>query len=204
MLLTLAAFSVSVSADEDPRIVLSDDIFSTSGPVWVSVSCMKVGCPGMELVIWSDGVEESHEDPHLVEWSGWVEGNVSWQILVDSGTEANDLSTEVILSRMDEWTERDDLPNIVPSPGSQGEYPLINTTSPCQLRSCEVIDLLSEGVLYVGALENQSDKDAIMVVGDPGDVLLLNSLRGPSEIRIEIWQRGATSNTRLKVNCGFA
>ena len=102
MLLTLAAFSVSVSADEDPRIVLSDDIFSTSGPVWVSVSCMKVGCPGMELVIWSDGVEESHEDPHLVEWSGWVEGNVSWQILVDSGTEANDLSTEVILSRMDE------------------------------------------------------------------------------------------------------
>ena len=195
MLLTLAAFSASVSADEDSRIVLSDEISSTSGPVWVSVSCMKVGCPGMELVIWSDGVEERHEDPHLVEWSGWVEGNVSWQILVDSGTEANDLSTEVILSRMDEWTEHDDLPNIVPSPGSQGEYPLINTTSPCQMRSCEAIDLLSEGVLYVGALENQSDKDAIMVVGDPGDVLLLNSLRGPSEIRIEIWQRGEESKS---------
>jgi hypothetical protein len=197
MLLALAAFNASVSADEDSKIVLNDEIFSTSGPVWISVSCLKVGCPGMELVIWSNGVEESHEDPHLVEWSGWVEGNVSWQLLVDSGTEAKDLSTEVILSRIDEWTEHDDLPNIVPSPGSQGEYPLINTTSPCQLHFCDAIDLLSEGVLYVGALENQSDKDAIMVVGDPGDVMLLNSLRGPSEIRIEIWQRGEESKSLM-------
>jgi len=195
VLLTLAAFSASASADEDSKIVIYDEIFSTSGPVWISVSCLKVGCPGMELVIWSDGVEESHEDPHLVQWSGQVEGNVSWQLLVDSGTEANDLSTEVILSRMDEWTEHADLPNIVPPPGSQGEYPLINTTSPCQLHFCGAIDLLSEGVLYVGALENQSDKDAVMVVGDPGDVMLLNSLRGPSEIRIEIWQRGGESKS---------
>ncbi len=195
VLLTLAAFSASASADEDSKIVIYDEIFSTSGPVWISVSCLKVGCPGMELVIWSDGVEESHEDPHLVQWSGQVEGNVSWQLLVDSGTEANDLSTEVILSRMDEWTEHADLPNIVPPPGSQGEYPLINTTSPCQLHFCGAIDLLSEGVLYVGALENQSDKDAVMVVGDPGDVILLNSLRGPSEIRIEIWQRGGESKS---------
>ena len=195
VLLTLAAFSASASADEDSKIVIYDEIFSTSGPVWISVSCLKVGCPGMELVIWSDGVEESHEDPHLVQWSGQVEGNVSWQLLVDSGTEANDLSTEVILSRMDEWTEHADLPNIVPPPGGQGEYPLINTTSPCQLHFCGAIDLLSEGVLYVGALENQSDKDAVMVVGDPGDVMLLNSLRGPSEIRIEIWQRGDESKS---------
>ena len=188
-LLALAAFSASVSADDDSKVVLSDGEFSTSGPVWIGVSCLKVGCQGMELVVWADGVEERHEDPHLVEWSGWVEGNVSWQLLVDSGTESGDLGTEVILSRMDEWTEHEDLPNIVPPPGSQGEYPRINTTSPCQLHSCAAIDLLSEGVLYVGALENQSDKDAIMVVGDPGDVMLLNSLRGPSEIGVEIWHR---------------
>ena len=188
-LLALAAFSASVSADDDSKVVLSDEEFSTSGPVWIGVSCLKVGCQGMELVVWADGVEERHEDPHLVEWSGWVEGNVSWQLLVDSGTESGDLGTEVILSRMDEWTEHEDLPNIVPPPGSQGEYPRINTTSPCQLHSCAAIDLLSEGVLYVGALENQSDKDAVMVVGDPGDVMLLNSLRGPSEIGVEIWHR---------------
>jgi len=175
--------------------VLKDEAFSTRGPVWIGVSCLKVGCQGMELVVWADGVEESHEDPHLVEWSGWVEGNVSWQLLVDSGTDSGDLETEVILSRMDEWTEHEDLPNIVPPPGSQGEYPQINTTSPCQLHSCAAIDLLSEGVLYVGALENQSDKDAVMVVGDSGDVMLLNSLRGPSEIGIEIWHRDEESKS---------
>ncbi len=194
-LLALAAFSASVSADEDSRVVLRDEAFSTRGPVWIGVSCLKVGCQGMELVVWADGVEESHEDPHLVEWSGWVEGNVSWQLLVDSGTDSGDLETEVILSRMDEWTEHEDLPNIVPPPGSQGEYPQINTTSPCQLHICAAIDLLSEGVLYVGALENQSDKDAVMVVGDPGDVMLLNSLRGPSEISIEIWHRDEESKS---------
>ncbi len=194
-LLALAAFSASVGADEDPRVVLRDEAFSTSGPVWIGISCLKVGCQGMELVVWADGVEESHEDPHLVEWSGWVEGNVSWQLLVDSGTESGDLGAEVILSRMDEWTEHDDLPNIVPPPGSPGEYPQINTTSPCQLHLCTAIDLLSEGVLYVGALENQSDKDAVMVVGDHGDVMLLNSLRGPGEISIEIWHRGEESKS---------
>ena len=194
-MIALAVFSASVSADEESKVVLSDEALSTSGPVWIGVSCLKVGCQGMELVVWADGVEESHEDPHLVEWSGWVEGDVSWQLLVDSGTESGDLRTEVILSRMNEWTEYEDLPNIVPPPGSQGEYPQINTTSPCQLHSCAVIDLLSEGVLYVGALENQSDKDAIMVVGDSGDVMLLNSLRGPSEIGIEIWYRNEESKS---------
>ena len=189
-LLALTAFSASVGANEDSKVVLSDDVLNTSGPVWIGVSCLKVSCHGMELVVWADGVEESHEDPHLVEWSGWVEGYVSWQLLVDSGTESGDLGTEVILSRMDEWTEHEDLPNIVPPPGNQGEYPQINTTSPCQLHICAAIDLLSEGVLYVGALENQSDKDAVMVVGDSGDVMLLNSLRGPGEIGIEIWHRG--------------
>ncbi len=189
-LFVLALLNSSVSAEEDSKVVLSDESRHTSGPVWIGVSCLKIGCPGMELVVWADGVEESHEDPHLVEWSGWVDGNFSWQLLVDSGTESGDLRTEVILSRMEEWTEYEDLPNIVPPPGSQGEYQLINTTSPCRLHFCGAIDLMSEGVLYVGALENESDKDAVMVVGDQGDVMLLNGLRGPSEIGIEIWHRG--------------
>jgi len=51
------------------------------------------------------------------------------------------------------------------------------------------MDMLSEGVLYVGSLENQSDKDAVMIVGDSGDVILLNSLRGPNATAIEIWHR---------------
>jgi len=104
---------------------------------------------------------------------------------------------EVILSRMDEWTEHDDLPNIVPPPGSLVDYPTIDTASPCQMHFCGAMDLISEGVLYVGALENESDKDSVMIVGDPGDVVLLNSLRGPGDVSIEIWQRGSESKSLI-------
>ena len=194
-LIALAALSAAVSADEDTGVVLRDESFSTIGPVWIQVECLKVGCQGMELVVLTDGVEHSHDDPHLVEWSGWVDGNVSWRLIVDSGTQQGDVRIEVILSRMDEWTEYDDLPNIVPPPGSQVEYPTIDTASPCQMRSCGAMDLISEGVLYVGALENESDKDSVMIVGDPGDVVLLNGLRGPGDVSIEIWQRGSDSKS---------
>ena len=195
VLFVLAALSAAVSADDDPEVVLSDESFSTIGPVWIQVECLKVGCLGMELVVLTDEGEQSHEDPHLVEWSGWVDGNVSWRLFVESGTEHSDVRIEVILSRMDEWTEHEDLPNIVPPPGGQGDYPMIDTASPCQMHFCGAIDLISEGVLYVGALENESDKDSVMIAGDPGDVILLNGLRGPSDVSIEIWHRGSESKS---------
>ena len=194
-LVAMAALGAAVSADGDTEVVLRDESFSTIGPVWIQVECLKVGCPGMELVVMTDGIEHSHDDPHLVEWSGWIDGNVSWRLIVDSGTQQGDVRIEVILSRMDEWTEYDDLPNIVPPPGSQVEYPTIDTASPCQMRFCGAMDLISEGVLYVGALENESDKDSVMIVGDPGDVVLLNGLRGPGDVSIEIWQRGSESKS---------
>ncbi|PDH24862.1 MAG: hypothetical protein CND29_01345 [Marine Group II euryarchaeote MED-G36] len=194
-LIALAALSAAVSADEDPVVVLWNESFSTTGPVWIQVECMKVSCPEMELVVLTDGIEQSHENPHLVEWSNWVDGNLSWRLIVESGTEQSDVQIEVILSRMDEWTEYEDLPNIVPPPGGQGNYPTIDTASPCQMHFCNVIDLVSEGVMYVGAFENESDKDSVMITGDPGDVILLNSLRGASDVSIEIWHRGTDSKS---------
>ena len=109
----------------------------------------------------------------MVEWSGWIDGNFSWQVIADEDVAAEDLQIEVILSYMDDWTEHEDLPNTVPSPGSQGDYPNINTSSPCRLQYCTALDIISEGVLYVGALADKNDKDAVMIVGDSGDVLSL-------------------------------
>ena len=197
-LVAIAALGAAVSADEDGQVVLRNESFITVGPVWIGVECLKVGCPGMELVVLTDGVEHSHEDAHLVEWSGWVDGNLSWRLTVDSGTQQGEVRIEVILSRMEEWTEHEDLPNIVPPPGSQGDFPTIDTSSPCQMHLCTAIDLLSEGVLYVGALENESDKDSVMVAGDSGDVVLLNSMRGPGDVSIEIWQRGSESKSLVE------
>ena len=182
-------------AEEDERDTVLSDEFQTDGPVWFSTTCLQVSCSGMELVLWYNGTEYRHMDPHLVEWSGWVEGNLSWEIIADEGVAAGDLLIDVILSHMDDWTEHQDLPDTVPPPGSQGVHPSINTSSPCRLHYCAAMDMLSEGVLYVGALEEQTDKDAVMVVGDSGDVVLLNSLRGPNASAIEVWHRSEESKS---------
>ena len=195
--LVLSAFSISAMAQDDDRVTLQDEEFSTNGPVWIGVTCTEVSCPGMELVVTVDGNETSHSDSHHVQWSGWVDDIVSWKLLADSGTDVAHLDLDVVMSWQEDWTEHDDLPNIVPPPGAQGDYPQIDTASPCQLHNCAAIDLLSEGVLYVGALENLSDKDALHIVGDAGDVMLLNRLRGPDEMNVEIWQRSEDSKTLL-------
>ena len=198
VVLTLSAFSICTTAQDDDRVILRDDSFSTSGPVWISVTCTEVSCPGMELVVTADANETSHSDSHHVQWAGWVDETVSWALLAEDGTDVAHLDLEVVMSWQEDWTEYDDLPNIVPPPGAQGEYPQIDTVSPCQLHHCAAIDLLSEGVLYVGALENLSDKDALRIVGDAGDVMLLNGLRGPEEMNMEIWQRNTDSKILLE------
>jgi len=197
VLFAVAALSAAVSADDDSEVVLWSDSLSTTGPLWIQVECMKVSCPGMELIVLTNGVENSHEDPHIVEWMNWVDGNVSWSLIVESETDSSDIRIEVIHSIMEEWTENEDLPNIVPPPGGLGDYPIIDTSSPCQMNFCGTIDLVSEGILYVGALENESDKDSLMITGDPGDVILLKSLRGPSDVSIEIWHRSGESKSLI-------
>ncbi|MAQ56745.1 MAG: hypothetical protein CMA47_00820 [Euryarchaeota archaeon] len=182
-------------AEDENRVVVLSDEFETDGPVWISVSCLQISCPGMELVVWYDGSEHRHQDPHLVEWSGWVQGIFSWEVVAEDDIGGGDLLFDSILSHMEEWTEHEDLPDIVPPPGSQDEYVSINTSSPCRLHYCGALDIISEGVLFVGSLENQSDKDAVMIVGDLGDVLLLNSHRGPNATTIEIWHRSDESKS---------
>jgi len=189
LLMVMSIASPGAFAQDDERLAILSDEFETDGPVWISAACLEVSCSGMELVLWYDGSEYRHQDSHMVEWAGFVDGNFSWEIIADEGVAAEDLQIEVILSHMYHWTEHEDLPDTVPSPGSQGDYPTINTSSPCRLQYCAALDIISEGVLYVGALADKSDKDAVMIVGDSGDVMLLNSLRGPNSTTIEVWQR---------------
>ena len=194
LVIVLVATPEAFAQDENRVTVLSDEL-ETDGPVWISISCLQISCPGMELVVWYDGSEYKHQDPHLVEWSGWVQGIVSWEVVAEDDIGGSDLLFDSILSHREEWTEHEDLPDIVPSPGSQGDYMSINTSSPCRLQYCAALDIISEGVLFVGSLENQSDKDAVMIVGDPGDVLLLNSHRGPNATTMEIWHRSDESKS---------
>ncbi|MEE3269871.1 MAG: hypothetical protein VX204_02005 [Candidatus Thermoplasmatota archaeon] len=198
LLMIMSLTSPATFAQDDNRATILADEFETEGPVWISATCaVGQNCSGMELVLWNNGSEYSHQyshqDSHLVEWAGWVEGNVAWEIVGGEGVHIE--AIDVILSYMDDWTEHEDLPDTVPSPGSQGDYPNINTSSPCRLQYCGALDMISEGVLYVGALEDQIDKDAVMIVGDSGDVMLLNSLRGPNATTIEVWHRSDESKS---------
>ncbi len=190
VLFVLAVLSANANADDDAQVEIWGDSLSTIGPVLIQVECLKVSCPGMEIVVITEGIEHRHEDPHLVEWSNWVNGSLSWSLIVEEGTKDSEVRIDVIISVMEEWTEHNDLPNIVASPGSQGNYPTIDTASPCQMSFCGAIDFISEGVLYVGALENESDKDSILITGDSGDVIMIKSLRGSNDISMEIWHRG--------------
>ncbi len=197
LLMFISIASPGALAQDDDRLAVLSEELETEGPVWISVACLQVSCSGMELVLWYDGSEYRHQDSHMVEWSGWIDGNFSWQVIADEGVAAKDLQIEVILSYMDDWTEHEDLPNTVPSPGNQGDYPSINTSSPCRLQYCTALDMISEGVLYVGALADKSDKDAVMIVGDSGDVMLLNSMRGPNSTTMEVWHRTEEAKSLL-------
>jgi len=197
LLIILSLSTPGAFAQGDDRGIILSDEYQTEGPVWISVTCLQISCSGLELVLRYDGSEYRHQDSHVAEWSGWIEGNFSWEVVADEGVTAGNLRLDVILSHMNDWTEYQDLPNTVPSPGSQGDYPSINTSSPCRLHYCAAMDMLSEGVLYVGALADQSDKDAMMIVGDSGDMILLNSLRGPNSTTMEIWQRSDESKSLL-------
>ena len=208
LLIILSLASLGVQAQDNERSVILSDANQTHGPVWISVACVEVSCSGMELIITYGSSEYRHQDSHLVQWAGFIQGNFSWQVIADEGVNSEDLRIDMISSHMDNWTERDDLPDTVPPPGSQGAYSSINTSSPCQgtlpstrITYCSTTyhleDMLSDGVLFVGALSDQSDKDAMMIVGNPGDVMLLEQNRGANSTSIEIWHRTDDSKTLI-------
>ena len=154
---------------------------SVNGPVWVGVDCQDVSCPDLELEISADGFNYTVSDLHRLEWSGYVSSNVSWTL---SYRNSSDISIETIYPF---WTlsstsleisvlgqtgivEEVDLPNLVPT--SKGDYDSIGS------------------VIFVGALENSSDKDSIHISGNPGDVILLDYLTGPATMEMEFWNIG--------------
>tara|TARA_B100001175_G_scaffold317899_1_gene337350 strand:- start:15722 stop:18316 length:2595 start_codon:yes stop_codon:yes gene_type:complete len=256
-LFVLASLSSPINAQDSSKEILMNDNLVTNGTVWIGFTCREVACHGMELIVSLNGVETVHEDPHFVQWSGFVVGNVSWTLLADSGVTVSEIRLEMIFNWDDEWTELVDLPDVVAAPGSQDEFSLIDTISPHQfatydnpsfdslhsancdgygqclfpssensfgalnadndywlpgntqgtveewydsIQNCKAYNVTTEvkdcdfewsdGILYVGALENKNDKDAVMITGNPGDIILINSLRGPGDISIEIWERG--------------
>ena len=197
MILAISCTLIGVNAQSEEKIEMFSYSINTTGPVWLEYNCQQTACQGMELIVNNSGLIHKNSDPHTVEWEGMVEGNISWQLLVEEGISEELIEFDSIISN-EVWSEKRDLPDIVPSPSEQEDFEEIETFSQCQMNRCQSNDFEAEGVFFTGALESLNDKDAIRIVGNKGDVLLLPNFRSSSEMEIEIWMRNDEIKERIE------
>ena len=83
MILAISCTLIGVNAQSEEKIEMFSYSINTTGPVWLEYNCQQTACQGMELIVNNSGLIHKNSDPHTVEWEGMVEGNISWQLLVE-------------------------------------------------------------------------------------------------------------------------
>ena len=179
---------VGANADDDSEVLFQGNS-DVDGPFWIEFSCELDSCQDMELVVWTDDSEYRIMDTHLVEWSGLVNGSVSWELLANPSLVMENFAMRSIIGEQSDIIENSDLPDLVPPPGQQGEWTSMSASSNCQLNRCSRSEILSEGASFVGVLDTSADDDAILVEGDNGDVVKISNIESPDSISIEYWSR---------------
>jgi hypothetical protein len=185
---------VNVEAENEEKHVADEIFIYNSGPFYYSLECEITSCTGMELEIIDGNNSIFIEDLHEVTWSGYLNTNSTVTAKIDS-EHSNSYSS----SRIGGWllasTEYFDQPNSVPSPGTDIELPiLMPLLHNCFLWNCNDDQINSSIVLFVGGLDNASDKDAIMIEGSAGDVVFLYDFVAPEGANLEIWSRNSLEN----------
>jgi len=179
---------VGANADDESEVLFQGNS-DVDGPFWIEFSCELDSCQDMELVVWTDDSEYRIMDTHLVEWSGLVNGSVSWELLANPSLVMENFAMRSIIGKQSDIIENSDLPDLVPSPGQQGEWASMSASSNCQLNRCSRSEILLEGASFVGVLDTSADDDAILVEGDNGDVVKISNIESPDSISIEYWSR---------------
>ena len=179
---------VGANADDESGVLFQGNS-DVDGPFWIEFSCELDSCQDMELVVWTDDSEYRIMDTHLVEWSGLVNGSVSWELLANPSLVMENFAMRSIIGEQSDIIENSDLPDLVPPPGQQGEWTSMSASSNCQLNRCSRSEILSEGASFVGVLDTSADDDAILVEGDNGDVVKISNIESPDSISIEYWSR---------------
>ena len=179
---------VGANADDESEALFQGNS-DVDGPFWIEFSCELDSCQDMELVVWTDDSEYRIMDTHLVEWSGLVNGPVSWELLANPSLVMENFAMRSIIGEQSDIIENSDLPDLVPPPGQQGEWTSMSASSNCQLNRCSRSEILSEGASFVGVLDTSADDDAILVEGDNGDVVKISNIESPDSISIEYWSR---------------
>ena len=188
VLMLIFSGPVGANADDESGVLFQGNS-DVDGPFWIEFSCELDSCQDMELVVWTDDSEYRIMDTHLVEWSGLVNGSVSWELLANPSLVMENFAMRSIIGEQSDIIENSDLPDLVPSPGQQGEWASMSASSNCQLNRCSRSEILSEGASFVGVLDTSADDDAILVEGDNGDVVKISNIESPDSISIEYWSR---------------
>jgi hypothetical protein len=189
-ILFIASSAINVGGQSDEKIILIEEDIDYSGPFWYSISCLEINCPGLTLEI-NDGMENNTlQNEHVLEWSGILNAGSKLTVLSNSDVSVSDISTKMI--KVDNLTmiEKEDLIDIIPSPGNQGDYPTIVTSDVCILGNCASNIQESQRRLdFVGILDNYTDKDSIRIFGEHGDIIEISDIEGDGNIKIEVWLR---------------
>ncbi|DAC30126.1 MAG TPA: hypothetical protein D7H74_02975, partial [Candidatus Poseidoniales archaeon] len=190
LMLTVSSL-VGANGDVESEIIFQGNS-DVDGPFWLEFSCELDTCQDMELVVWTNDSQYRVMDTHLVEWSGIVNGSVSWELLANPSLVMENFAMRSIIGEQSDIIEISDLPDLVPSPGQQGEWASISASSDCQLNRCSRSEILSEGASFIGILDTSADDDAILVEGDNGDVVKISNIQSPDSISIEYWSRSVS------------
>ena len=190
LMLTISGL-VGANDDVDSEILFRGNS-DMDGPFWIEFSCELDTCQDMELVVWTNDSQYRIMDTHLVEWSGLVNGSVSWELLANPSLVMENFATRSIIGEQSDIIENSDLPDLVPPPGQQGEWTSISASSNCQINRCSRSEILSEGASFIGILDTSADDDAILVEGDNGDVVKISNIQSPDSISIEYWSRSVS------------
>ena len=190
LMLTVSSL-VGANGDVESEIIFQGNS-DVDGPFWLEFSCELDTCQDMELVVWTNDSQYRVMDTHLVEWSGIVNGSVSWELLANPSLVMENFAMRSIIGEQSDIIEISDLPDLVPPPGQQGEWTSISASSDCQLNRCSRSEILSEGASFIGILDTSADDDAILVEGDNGDVVKISNIQSPDSISIEYWSRSVS------------
>ena len=68
-------------------------------------SCELDACHDMELVVWTNESQYRIMDTHLVEWSGLVNGSVSWELLANPSLVTENFAMRSIIGEQSDIIE---------------------------------------------------------------------------------------------------
>ncbi len=176
----------AVVAQTEDEIILIDESELIHGPISVEYTCQLIACEDMELKIIGLDYQFNITDLHRVSWAGFVNGSLSWQLIVNHDITMSQIKEKIIIGD-NVNIEKEDLPNNIFTDNQNTDIPTLNPISECQLDRCHNVEGISEGILYTGALDSELDKDVIKINGNNGDIILIKDMMSTMHMNIQLW-----------------